>query len=85
MLFDSLAPEYGPRQGPGYRSREEMHLLKTVLQDSINLLEQVGQSPVSWECTALSNLAMIVETLLLCLGFECVTSCLSFCTCKCYN
>ncbi|GAA6214971.1 GRAM domain-containing protein 1C [Lates japonicus] len=42
----SLAPEYGPRQGPGYRSREEMQLLKTVLQDSINLLEQLRSSLV---------------------------------------
>ncbi|XP_039982446.1 protein Aster-C isoform X2 [Xiphias gladius] len=40
----SLAPEYGPRQGPGYKTREEMHLLKNVLQDSINLLEQLRRS-----------------------------------------
>ncbi|XP_041669984.1 protein Aster-C isoform X2 [Cheilinus undulatus] len=40
----SLAPEYGPRQGPGYRSIEDMQLLKTVLQDSINLLEQLRSS-----------------------------------------
>ncbi|XP_029385441.1 protein Aster-C isoform X2 [Echeneis naucrates] len=40
----SLAPEYGPKQGPGYRTREEMLLLKTVLQDSINLLEQLRSS-----------------------------------------
>lgn len=39
-----MVPEYGPRQGPGYKTREEMHLLKTVLQDSINLLEQVGHN-----------------------------------------
>lgn len=42
MLFGSLAPEYGPRQGPGYRTTEDTQLLKNVLQDSINLLEQVG-------------------------------------------
>ncbi|XP_028289236.1 protein Aster-C [Parambassis ranga] len=42
----SFAPEYGPKPGPGYRSREEMHLLKTVLQDSINLLEQLRSSLV---------------------------------------
>lgn len=42
VLFDSLAAEYGPKQGPGYGPREDVHLLKTVLQDSINLLEQVG-------------------------------------------
>lgn len=40
----SLASEYGPRQGPGYRSREEARLLKIVLQDSINLLEQLRSS-----------------------------------------
>ncbi|XP_071369362.1 protein Aster-C [Centroberyx affinis] len=40
----SLPPDYGPRQGPGYRSREEMHLLKAVLQDSITLLEQLRSS-----------------------------------------
>ncbi|XP_062297971.1 protein Aster-C [Scomber scombrus] len=40
----SVMPEYGPRQGPGYRTREEMHLLKTVLQDSISLLEQLRSS-----------------------------------------
>uniref|UniRef100_UPI003AADD0A6 protein Aster-C isoform X2 n=1 Tax=Centroberyx gerrardi TaxID=166262 RepID=UPI003AADD0A6 len=40
----SLTPDYGPRQGPGYRSREEMHLLKAVLQDSITLLEQLRSS-----------------------------------------
>ncbi|CAJ1082150.1 protein Aster-C isoform X2 [Xyrichtys novacula] len=40
----SLAPEYGPRQGPGYRTVEDMQLLKTVLQDSINLLEQLRSS-----------------------------------------
>ncbi|XP_044031668.1 protein Aster-C isoform X3 [Siniperca chuatsi] len=42
----SLAPEYGPRQGPGYRTTEDMQLLKTVLQDSINLLEQLRSSLV---------------------------------------
>ncbi|KAK2859492.1 hypothetical protein Q5P01_004112 [Channa striata] len=42
----SLAHEYGPRQEPGFRTREEMHLLKTVLQDSINLLEQLRSSLV---------------------------------------
>ncbi|XP_040921446.1 protein Aster-C isoform X2 [Toxotes jaculatrix] len=42
----SSVPEYGPRQGPGYRTREDMNLLKTVLQDSINLLEQLRSSLV---------------------------------------
>lgn len=46
----SLAPEYGPRPGPGpgagFRSIEDMQLLKTVLQDSINLLEQLRSSLV---------------------------------------
>uniref|UniRef100_A0A3B4URE3 GRAM domain containing 1C n=1 Tax=Seriola dumerili TaxID=41447 RepID=A0A3B4URE3_SERDU len=40
----SLVPEYGPRQGPGFKTREEMLLLKTVLQDSINLLEKLRSS-----------------------------------------
>ncbi|XP_049420858.1 protein Aster-C isoform X1 [Epinephelus fuscoguttatus] len=40
----SLASEYGPRQGPGFRSPEDAQLLKTVLQDSINLLEQLRSS-----------------------------------------
>ncbi|XP_071341282.1 protein Aster-C isoform X2 [Trachinotus anak] len=42
----SLTPEYGPTQGPGYRTRDETLLLKTVLQDSINLLEQLRSSLV---------------------------------------
>ncbi|XP_042254853.1 protein Aster-C [Thunnus maccoyii] len=40
----SVMPEYGPRQGPGFRTREEAQLLKTVLQDSISLLEQLRSS-----------------------------------------
>ncbi|XP_051738459.1 protein Aster-C isoform X2 [Ctenopharyngodon idella] len=40
----SLAPDLGPRQGMPHRSREEAHLLKAVLQDSINLLEQLRSS-----------------------------------------
>ncbi|KAM8823201.1 protein Aster-C isoform 2-T3 [Spinachia spinachia] len=43
---DSLASEYGPRQGPEYRSRGDPQLLKSVLQDSINLLEQLRSSLV---------------------------------------
>ncbi|XP_063768939.1 protein Aster-C isoform X2 [Eleginops maclovinus] len=39
-----LAPDYGPRQGPEYQSREDAQLLKTVLQDSIHLLEQLRSS-----------------------------------------
>ncbi|XP_070842769.1 protein Aster-C [Chaetodon trifascialis] len=42
----SLAPEYGPAQAAGYRTREDLQLLKTVLQDSINLLEQLRSSLV---------------------------------------
>ncbi|XP_074549614.1 protein Aster-C isoform X1 [Halichoeres trimaculatus] len=42
----SLAPEYGSRPGSGFRSMEDMQLLKTVLQDSINLLEQLRSSLV---------------------------------------
>ncbi|KAG7225022.1 hypothetical protein INR49_014477 [Caranx melampygus] len=44
----SFATEYGPKQGHGYKTREEVLLLKTVLQDSINLLDQVGQSALKW-------------------------------------
>ncbi|XP_041824627.1 protein Aster-C [Melanotaenia boesemani] len=42
----SLVPEYGPKLGSAYRTNEDMHLLKTVLQDSINLLEQLRNSLV---------------------------------------
>ncbi|XP_069015499.1 protein Aster-C [Embiotoca jacksoni] len=42
----SFASEYGPKRAPGYRTTEEMHMLKTVLQDSINLLEQLRSSLV---------------------------------------
>ncbi|TKS87729.1 GRAM domain-containing protein 1C [Collichthys lucidus] len=41
-----LASEFNPRQGPGFRTGEDMQLLKTVLQDSINLLEQLRSSLV---------------------------------------
>ncbi|KAK7123762.1 hypothetical protein R3I93_022010 [Phoxinus phoxinus] len=40
----SLAPDLGPGQGMPHRSREEAHLLRAVLQDSINLLEQLRSS-----------------------------------------
>nr|XP_015810673.2 protein Aster-C [Nothobranchius furzeri]XP_015810674.2 protein Aster-C [Nothobranchius furzeri] len=39
-----LAPEYGPKRGPGYGTNEDLHLLKTVLKDSIHLLEQLRSS-----------------------------------------
>ncbi|XP_037312271.1 protein Aster-C [Pungitius pungitius] len=42
----SLTSEYGPRQGPEYRSRGDPELLKSVLQDSIKLLEQLRSSLV---------------------------------------
>ncbi|KAF4095864.1 protein Aster-C isoform X2 [Onychostoma macrolepis] len=42
----SLAPDLGPRQGMPHRSQEEVHLLRAVLQDSINLLEQLRSSLV---------------------------------------
>uniref|UniRef100_UPI0037E73226 protein Aster-C isoform X2 n=1 Tax=Semicossyphus pulcher TaxID=241346 RepID=UPI0037E73226 len=42
----SLNPDCGSRQGPGYRTVEDIQLLKTVLQDSINLLEQLRSSLV---------------------------------------
>ncbi|XP_051543352.1 protein Aster-C isoform X3 [Myxocyprinus asiaticus] len=40
----SLAPDLGPRHGLPHRSREDVHLLRAVLQDSINLLEQLRSS-----------------------------------------
>ncbi|KAM4534214.1 protein Aster-C isoform 2-T3 [Odontesthes bonariensis] len=42
----SLATEYGPKRRPGFGTNEDMQLLKTVLQDSINLLEQLRSSLV---------------------------------------
>lgn len=43
-VVSSLAPDLGPSQGMPHRSREEAHLLRAVLQDSINLLEQLRSS-----------------------------------------
>ncbi|XP_075936423.1 protein Aster-C [Anarhichas minor] len=52
----SLAAEYGPKQGPEYRTREDAQLLKNVLQDSINLLQQLRSSLVMLQQTfALAN------------------------------
>lgn len=48
MFSDSFAPEFGPKQAHGYKSREDVLLLKAVLQDSINLLDQVGWSALKW-------------------------------------
>ncbi|XP_072513769.1 protein Aster-C [Salminus brasiliensis] len=42
----NLAPELGPRQTVFHRSPEETRLLRAVLQDSINLLEQLRSSLV---------------------------------------
>ncbi|XP_030622995.1 protein Aster-C [Chanos chanos] len=42
----SLASELGSRHSATHRSKEEAHLLRTVLQDSINLLEQLRASLV---------------------------------------
>ncbi|KAJ4925636.1 hypothetical protein JOQ06_018361 [Pogonophryne albipinna] len=39
-----LAPDYMTRLGSEYQSREDAQLLKNVLQDSINLLEQLRSS-----------------------------------------
>lgn len=47
----SLAPEYGPQRGPEYGTREDAQLLKTVLQDSINLLEQLRSSLIMLQQT----------------------------------
>lgn len=41
VLFSSIISEHGPRQAPGYTPKADTQLLRTVLQDSINLLEQV--------------------------------------------
>lgn len=41
-LFFSVSPDLGPRQSAPHRTYEDMHLLRAVLQDSINLLEQVN-------------------------------------------
>ncbi|XP_077100745.1 protein Aster-C isoform X2 [Siphateles boraxobius] len=43
-VVSSLSPDLGPRQGVPHRNREEVHLLRAVLQDSINLLEQLRSS-----------------------------------------
>ncbi|XP_041717668.1 protein Aster-C-like isoform X1 [Coregonus clupeaformis] len=40
----SFAPDFFPGPAPQYRTREETLLLKAVLQDSINLLEQLRRS-----------------------------------------
>lgn len=62
MLFGSLASEYGPRQEPRYRTIEDTQLLKTVLQDSINLLEQVGwavkSATVAWSLWSRATAAL---------------------------
>ncbi|XP_028824449.1 protein Aster-C isoform X2 [Denticeps clupeoides] len=42
----SLPPDLGPRLSPPHRSHDETRLLKAVLQDSINLLEQLRNSLV---------------------------------------
>ncbi|XP_036414598.1 protein Aster-C [Colossoma macropomum] len=42
----NLAPDLGPRQPVFHRSQEETRLLRAVLQDSINLLEQLRSSLV---------------------------------------
>ncbi|XP_066502142.1 protein Aster-C isoform X2 [Hoplias malabaricus] len=43
---ENLAPDLGPRQTVFHRSQEETRLLRAVLQDSINLLEQLRSSLV---------------------------------------
>nr|XP_019943368.1 PREDICTED: GRAM domain-containing protein 1C isoform X1 [Paralichthys olivaceus] len=45
-------------QGPVHRTRDEMHLLKNVLQDSINLLQQLRSSLVVLQ----QNFAMVNQT-----------------------
>ncbi|KAK5604024.1 hypothetical protein CRENBAI_024422 [Crenichthys baileyi] len=40
----SFGSHYGPTPGPVVRTNEDLHLLKTVLQDSIHLLEQLRTS-----------------------------------------
>lgn len=79
MLFGSLAPEYGPRQEPKYRATEDTQLLKTVLQDSINLLEQVGWAVkaaiVAWSFWSRVSTALC-QILLYILAFCHTLSCL---------
>lgn len=42
VLAGSFTTEYSSGPRPAFTTREDAQLLKTVLQDSINLLEQVG-------------------------------------------
>ncbi|XP_031439436.1 protein Aster-C [Clupea harengus] len=42
-----VSPDLGPRQSSPHWSTEDMHLLRVVLQDSINLLEQLRNSLVA--------------------------------------
>ncbi|XP_048123050.1 protein Aster-C isoform X1 [Alosa alosa] len=42
----SVSPNLGPKQSTPHRTHEDMHLLRAVLQDSINLLEQLRSSLV---------------------------------------
>lgn len=54
-LSSSMTPAYGPRHAPGYTSAEDTQLLRTVLQDSINLLEQVGCTSSMFEMCEVEN------------------------------
>ncbi|XP_043961422.1 protein Aster-C [Gambusia affinis] len=54
----SFGPQYGPKPLPGFRTNEHMQLLKTVLQDSILLLEQLRTSLVVLQ----QNFAMANQT-----------------------
>uniref|UniRef100_A0A8C7TN27 GRAM domain containing 1C n=1 Tax=Oncorhynchus mykiss TaxID=8022 RepID=A0A8C7TN27_ONCMY len=51
----SFAADFFPEPAPTYRTREETLLLKTVLQDSIKLLEQVSQT-TSYVCVTGSRI-----------------------------
>nr|XP_057915963.1 protein Aster-C isoform X2 [Doryrhamphus excisus] len=58
----SVVPEYGSRPDPAYMTREEAQLLKTVLQDSISLLEQLRSSLVLLQQNfALANQTAVMQ------------------------
>ncbi|XP_008394543.1 GRAM domain-containing protein 1C [Poecilia reticulata] len=54
----SFGSQHGPKPLPGFRTNEDMQLLKTVLQDSILLLEQLRTSLVVLQ----QNFAMANQT-----------------------
>ncbi|XP_054893219.1 protein Aster-C [Poeciliopsis prolifica] len=57
-LRERMEASFGPKPLPGFRTKEDMQLLKTVLQDSILLLEQLRTSLVVLQ----QNFAMANQT-----------------------